>query len=58
MNKISQNFTKLFFFCNHLERAKRIWNSRRLLERALALLERRLAATRVRVCDGNAMRVR
>ena len=44
--------------CNHLERAKRIWNSRRLLERALALLERRIAATHVRVCDGNAMRVR
>ena len=35
-----------------------IWNSRRLLERALALLERRVAATHVRVCDGNAMRVR
>ena len=44
--------------CNHLERAKRIWNSRRLLERALALLERRIAVTRVRVCDGNAMNVR
>ena len=34
------------------------WNSRRLLERALALLERRIAVTRVRVCDGNAMNVR
>ena len=42
----------------YLERAKRIWNSRRLLERALALLERRIAATRARVCDGNAMNVR
>ena len=30
------------------------WNSRRLLE----LLERRIAAIRVRVCDGNAMNVR
>ena len=28
------------------------------LERALALLERRIAVTRVRVCDGNAMNVR
>ena len=52
-NKISQNFTK-FFFCNHLERAKRM----ELLERALALLERRLAATRARVCGDNAMNVR
>ena len=47
-----------------LERAKRIWNSRRLLERrrllacSLALLERRIAATRVRVCGDNAMNVR
>ena len=31
---------------------------RRLLGRALALLERRIAVTRVRVCDGNAMNVR
>ena len=30
------------------------WNSRRLLE----LLERRIAVTRVCVCDGNAMNVR
>ena len=32
--------------------------SRRLLACALALLERRIAVTRVRVCDGNAMNVR
>ena len=41
-----------------LERAKRIWNGLWQMERDLALLERRIAATRVRVCDGNAMRVR
>ena len=55
MNKISQNFTKLFFFL------ATIWNAPwrlELLERSLALLERRIAVARVRVCDGNAMRVR
>ena len=45
--------------CNHLPPHKgdrgglgTIWNH---LERALALLERRIAVIRVRVCDGNAM---
>ncbi len=41
-----------------LERAKRIWNGLWQMERSLALLERRIAATRVRVCGDNAMRVR
>ena len=57
-SKFYNGLRPIIFFCNHLERAKRIWNSRRLLERALALLERHIAVTRVCVCDGNAMNVR
>ena len=53
-SKFYNGLRPIIFFCNHLERAKRYWNNRRLLE----LLERRIAAIRVRVCDGNAMNVR
>ena len=53
-SKFYNGLRPIIFFCNHQERAKRM----ELLERALVLLERRIAATRARVCDGNAMRVR
>ena len=64
MNKILKILQNYFFLQPSgtrealLERPKGSWNSRRLLERALSLLERRIAVTRVRVCDGNAMNVR
>ena len=47
----SRYYLRPIILYNQLERAKRIWNSRRLLER-------RIAVIRVRVCDGNAMNVR
>ena len=47
-------YLRPIILCNYLERALALGTIRT----HLALLERRIAVTRVRVCDGNAMNVR